>query len=592
MPAVAAITRPAISLEHVTLVYGEDMAALDDISLSVAPGEWVCVLGANGSGKSTLASVICGLLAPDAGTVELVGEHVLDEGHADLSAYRRARREIGLVFQNPDDQIITTVVAEDVAFGPENLGVPPDEIGVRVARELHRVALEKYADTDPTRLSGGQKQRVAIAGALAMERRVLVLDEPGALLDVRGRRSIMDVMGRIRAAGTTLVHITHFMDEALAADRVIVMDRGRVAVEGAPGEVFSHVDELRDLSLEAPFAARLSTALRHHAVSVPLTCDESQLRRSLSRVCTSEAHAAHAPVPCACAPADEPAVICEHISYSYSGDTRGHAALSDVTFSVPAGSTCAIVGQTGSGKSTLLRLLCALEVPDEGRIVIDGTPTGKHRDRRRLHGIVGFVMQHPERQLFAESVLEDVSYGPRNMGLSPSEVTRRAARALDLVGISGKAGASPFELSGGQRRLCAIAGILAMEPRILVLDEPTAGLDPRGRAELRRILSKVNGTGTTVIEVTHSMEDAAVCSEVVVLDQSRLLMQGTPAQVFSPEHEELLRTSGLGLPAPLRFALALERDGMAPLGNPLTEDELIAVVTTCVTTFGSSGAVV
>lgn len=592
MPAVAAITRPAISLEHVTLVYGKDMAALDDVSLSVAPGEWVCVLGANGSGKSTLASVICGLLAPDAGTVELVGEHVLDEGDADLSAYRRARREIGLVFQNPDDQIITTVVAEDVAFGPENLGVPPEEIGTRVARELHRVALETYADMDPTRLSGGQKQRVAIAGALAMERRVLVLDEPGALLDVRGRRSIMDVMRRIHVAGTTLVHITHFMDEALAADRVIVMDRGRIAVEGTPREVFSHVGELRGLSLEAPFAARLSAALRHHGVSVPLTCDEDELRHSLARACASEAHAAHASVPCACAPSDEPAVICEHVSYSYSDDARGHAALSDVTFSVPAGSTCAIIGQTGSGKSTLLRLICALEVPDEGRILIDGIPTGKRRDRRRLHGIVGFVMQHPERQLFAETVLEDASYGPRNMGLSPSEVTRRAARALDLVGISGKADASPFELSGGQRRLCAIAGVLAMEPRILVLDEPTAGLDPRGRAELRRILSEVNGTGTTVIEVTHSMEDAAVCSEVIVLDQSRLLMQGTPTQVFSPGHEELLKTGGLGLPAPLRFALALERDGMAPLGNPLNEDELIAAITTRAATFGSSGAVV
>ena len=151
-----------------TLVYDTDTIALDDVSLSIAPGEWVCVLGANGSGKSTLASVLCGLLAPDAGTVELVGERVLDDGRADLEAYRRARRGIGLVFQNPDDQIVTTVVAEDIAFGPENLGVPPDKIDIRVARELHRVALEKYANMDPTRLSGGQKQRVAIAGALAM----------------------------------------------------------------------------------------------------------------------------------------------------------------------------------------------------------------------------------------------------------------------------------------------------------------------------------------------------------------------------------------------------------------------------------------
>jgi len=586
------MTRQALSLEHVTLVYDTDTIALDDVSLSIAPGEWVCVLGANGSGKSTLASVLCGLLAPDAGTVELVGERVLDDGRADLEAYRRARRGIGLVFQNPDDQIVTTVVAEDIAFGPENLGVPPDKIDIRVARELHRVALEKYANMDPTRLSGGQKQRVAIAGALAMESQVLVLDEPGALLDVRGRRSVMDVMNRIHAAGTTLVHITHFMDEALAADRVIVMDRGRIAVEGTPGEVFSHVDELRGLSLEIPFAARLSTAIRHHAVSVPLTCDENELRRDLSRMCANESHAAHIPGSRTCRTADESAITCEHVSYSYSGDARGHAALSDVTLSVPAGSTCAIIGQTGSGKSTLLRLLCALEVPDEGRVVVGTTCTGRRRDRRRLHGIVGFVMQHPERQLFAQTVIEDVSYGPHNMGLPPDEAGRRAARALDLVGISEKAGTSPFELSGGQKRLCAIAGILAMEPKVLVLDEPTAGLDPRGRAELRRILSEVNGSGTTVIEVTHSMEDAAACDEVIVLDQSRLLMRGTPSQVFSPEHKGLLETSGLGLPASLRFALALERDGMAPLGNPLTEGELVAAITTRMTIPGTSGEMV
>ena len=170
---MAAPTAPVISLEHVTLVYDQGTRALDDVSLSIAAGERVCVLGANGSGKSTLASVLCGLLAPDEGTVDLVGERVLDGGDVDLEAYRRARHGIGLVFQNPDDQIVTTVVAEDVAFGPENLGVPSDQIGLRVARELHRVALDDYAGMNPARLSGGQKQRVAIAGALAMERQVL-----------------------------------------------------------------------------------------------------------------------------------------------------------------------------------------------------------------------------------------------------------------------------------------------------------------------------------------------------------------------------------------------------------------------------------
>ena len=580
---------PALSLEHVTLVYDQGTRALDDVSLSIAAGERVCVLGANGSGKSTLASVLCGLLAPDTGTVDLVGERVLDGGSVDLDAYRRARHGIGLVFQNPDDQIVTTVVAEDVAFGPENLGVPSDQIGLRVARELHRVALDDYAGMNPARLSGGQKQRVAIAGALAMERQVLVLDEPGALLDVRGRRSIMHVMDRLHAAGTTLVHITHFMDEALAADRVIVMDHGRIALEGTPDEVFSHGDKVRGLSLEMPFAARLSTALRDGGVDVPWTCDEDELRKSLAGACAHGGQAPRAPAPHARGPLGEPVVTCEHVGYSYSDASHGREALSDVSLSLRRGTTCAIVGQTGSGKSTLLRLVCALEVPDVGRVTIDGISTEKRRERRRLRGVVGFVMQHPERQLFARTVLEDVSYGPRNMRLPSDEADRRVERALALVGLSEKAEASPFELSGGQRRLCAIAGILAMEPRILVLDEPNAGLDPHGRAEVRRILAEVKGAGVTVVQVTHSMEDAATCDEVVVLNQSRLLMHLTPDEVFSPENEPLLRESGLGLPAPLRFALALEQDGAEPLGDPLTEDELVSAITGRAATSGEVG---
>ena len=580
---------PALSLEHVTLVYDQGTRALDDVSLSIAAGERVCVLGANGSGKSTLASVLCGLLAPDTGTVDLVGERVLDGGSVDLDAYRRARHGIGLVFQNPDDQIVTTVVAEDVAFGPENLGVPSDQIGLRVARELHRVALDDYAGMNPARLSGGQKQRVAIAGALAMERQVLVLDEPGALLDVRGRRSIMHVMDRLHAAGTTLVHITHFMDEALAADRVIVMDHGRIALEGTPDEVFSHGDKVRGLSLEMPFAARLSTALRDGGVDVPWTCDENELRKSLAGACAHGGQAPRAPAPHARGPLGEPVVTCEHVGYSYFDASHGREALSDVSLSLRRGTTCAIVGQTGSGKSTLLRLVCALEVPDVGRVTIDGISTEKRRERRRLRGVVGFVMQHPERQLFARTVLEDVSYGPRNMRLPSDEADRRVERALALVGLSEKAEASPFELSGGQRRLCAIAGILAMEPRILVLDEPNAGLDPHGRAEVRRILAEVKGAGVTVVQVTHSMEDAATCDEVVVLNQSRLLMHLTPDEVFSPENEPLLRESGLGLPAPLRFALALEQDGAEPLGDPLTEDELVSAITGRAATSGEVG---
>ena len=363
-----------VRLSRVTLRYGDD-CALDDVTLEVPRGQRVCVLGANGSGKSTLASVICGLLAPDEGDVELVGERVCEGGAPDLEAYRRARRALGLVFQNPDDQIVTSVVADDVAFGPENLGLPRDEIRQRVDRELARVALTDYARADPSRMSGGQRQRVCIAGALAMEPQVLVLDEPSSLLDVRGREAIMRVMGRLAGAGATLVHVTHFMDEALEADRVIVMRAGRIVLDGAPREVFcaANTGLIDELGLELPFDLRLLRARRALASGAGTGRTQQAL--------LSKNNAAH-----------EPFCRVSGVSYSY---TPRRAALDDVSFQVLEGETCAVVGQTGSGKSTLLRLLCGLEAPDAGSVEVAGASTATKRGRRDVRRAVGYVMQHP-----------------------------------------------------------------------------------------------------------------------------------------------------------------------------------------------------
>lgn len=581
---------PALSLSHVSLHFDGGVQALSDVSLTVAPGERVCVLGPNGSGKSTLASVLCGLLAPDEGTVDLVGERVMTDGQPDFAAYRRARRSLGLVFQNPDDQIVTTVVEEDVAFGPENLGVPAEQIGERVRRELARVAMQDYAKADPTRLSGGQKQRVALAGALAMEPAVLVLDEPGALLDVRGRRGVMHVMARLQKAGCTQVHVTHFMEEALAADRVIVMRKGRVALSGTPEEVFSHAEELRRMGLEAPFAARLAERLRARGVRVPWTCDARVLRGAILRTCAPAApgtpsaagEKSTAPAPARPTAAPDAAVAVADVSYSYAGDVTAQGvrrqALDGVSLSIPRGLRTAIVGQTGSGKSTLVRLMCALEVPDAGHVVVDGVDTARKRDRRLVHQKIGYVMQHPERQLFAQTVAQDVAYGPRNMGLPAPEVDRRVARALELVGLSDLREASPFDLSGGQQRLCAIAGILAMHPQTLVLDEPTAGLDPHGREELRAILDALSARGVTIVQVTHSMDDAAHCDHVIVLDNAHVLAQGAPQDVFAVANARALRECGLGLPRPLSWARDLAEAGLAldlaPHAAPLTTGAL------------------
>ena len=607
---------PIVSLSHATLRYEHGITALDDVSLDVAEGERICVLGPNGSGKSTLASVACGLLAPDEGTVTLVGEHVCTAEGIDFDAYRRARRQLGLVFQNPDDQIVTSVVEEDIAFGPENLGVSPAQIGERVTRELHRVGLDRYAKADPSHLSGGQKQRVAIAGALAMEPRILVLDEPGALLDVRGRRGIMRVMERLHDEGTTIIHVTHFMEEALAADRVVVLSHGRLVLEGTPQKVFAHGDELSALGLAEPFTARLSEELRARGVSVPWTCDDEVLVEALARMAVGDADPSATPaaqerstssawqlrnrsltlarssLPPSYAGEAAPrsvaegstsptAIRADSLCYTY-GDTDArearHPALDRVSFRIPQGSYTTVVGQTGSGKSTLLRLLCALEAPDAGKLEVAGIDTSDRKRRRMLHGRVGYVMQHPERQLFAETVWDDVAYGPTNLGLSHDELERRCREALATVGLTGREQSSPFHLSGGQQRLCALAGILAMTPDVLVLDEPMAGLDPRGRDQLRSIIRSINARGVTVVQVTHSMDDAATSDQVIVLNEGTVLLQGDPHEVFSDATDAVLREHGLGLPDALTWSLRLTEEGIAGIGQPLTLEELADVL--------------
>ena len=550
-------------LSRVRLNYG-NMAALDGVDLAIRQGERVCILGANGSGKSTLSQVLCGLLGPDEGSVELVGRHVCDDGTLDLDAYRLARRELGLVFQNPDDQIVTSVVADDVAFGPENLGLPREEIAARVDRELRRVALQDFAEKDPARLSGGQRQRVCIAGALALEPRLLVLDEPSASLDVRGREAILRVMGRLQAAGATLVHVTHFMDEALLASRVVVMSHGKIALDGTPNEVFceKNAQVIEELGLELPFEMRLARAV---------AAVEGGEKGAAASVATGAAPGAAATSPSPRPANAASACAFEHVSFSY---TPAEPALDDVSFCVAEGSQCALVGQTGSGKSTALRLLCGLEEADAGRILIGGKIARNKKERRQLRRQVGFVMQHPERQLFAPTVAEDVAFGPRNLGLKPAEVQDRVDRALAFVGLETKCDASPFELSGGQRRLAAIAGVLVMEPRVLVLDEPLAGLDPKGRRLVHQVLNQLRSQGITVICVTHSMEDAARADQVVVLDNRRVLFDDAPAQVFTRVNAPQLKAAGLGVPVSLAHAWAHEDRTGQSLGEPLTLEAL------------------
>ena len=582
----------AATLLDVTFVHAKDVVALDHVSFSIPAGKRTCIVGANGSGKSTVASILSGLTAPDEGTVTFLGTTVVNDGQVDFEAYKTIRPQLGLVFQNPEDQIICSVVADDIAFGLENLQVPSDQITPLVEQQIELGTLTEFASENPQMLSGGQQQRVAISGALVMKPQILILDEPSAALDVVHRNNVMGLVEKLRAAGKTIVHVTHFMDEVVSADHVIALDDGRVAFEGTPEALFEQHELVECLHLEEPFAYQVAQALNNRGVVV---CKSPSAERVLSELTGLLATAAQD-----ARSANEDAVECCDANdvVATASSAPGSAAVSvcDVTFSyqkpvlknisvdVQKGSHVAVIGSTGSGKSTLARLICALDTPDSGSLCVAGLDTRQKQNRRKLHGIVGYVMQRPERQLFAQTVAEDVAFGPTNLGFSSCDVASAVDAALELVGLSHKADASPFELSGGQQRLCALAGVIAMQPKVLVLDEPTSGLDPHYCSELRKIINAVLEDGCTVIELTHSMEDAAETDQIIVLHEGDLVFSGTPYQTFTHFSEAEFQDLGLGIPHALAWAQRLSHTTGINLGEPLTLSELVDALVNAVTT--------
>ena len=600
---------PIIRVSDVSFTYDGETLALSGASVRIARGEFVCVLGGNGSGKSTLAKHLNALLVPDKGRVEVCGMDTSERQHT-----YAIRQSAGMVFQNPDDQLVASLVEDDVAFGPENLGVPTAELRERVAQRLQDVGLSGFEKHETHALSGGQKQRVAIAGALAMNPEILILDEASAMLDPRGRKGLMRVVRSLNDQGMTVVMITHFMEEAALADRVIVLDEGKVARVGTPDEVLIDVDALSALNLEVPFAAELSQALRRAGVPVIAAVTEEALAESVFSVFTSHAGAASSTHENAApqgpsggktliekASTDGDVLIwLENVSFTYdAAEARrqrkagkkpapkqakwGNSpealwALDNVSLKVRKGEFLGIAGHTGSGKSTLIQHMNGILHPTSGRVVASGSNIAEKGAANDVRGRVGVVFQYPENQLFAATVAEDVAFGPRNLGLSEEEVSKRVERSLRIVGLNPEeiAARSPFELSGGQQRRVAFAGVLAMEPEVLVLDEPAAGLDPKARKSFLDMVARLHEEGLTVVMVSHNMDDLAnLCDRVAVMSEGKLLMEGTPAKVFARAAE--LTSVGLATTSPEHFANLLREGGLPmPHEGLATEDSIVS----------------
>ena len=538
---------------------------LRNITLTFQEGVSVAILGANGSGKTPLLRCLNGLVRPTGGDVCIDGHSVRDPQHIST-----VRQRVGMVFQNPDDQIVSAQVEREVAFGLENLGVPTPDMRRRVADILDRFDLDRYRRHAPHLLSGGERQRLALASVIAMRPRYLLLDEPTALLDPAGRQDLLTLLAELHTTGeVTPLMVTQIPSEAVAASRVVVLHRGQIALDGSPSQVFSRDNRLREIGLAPPLAVQIAARV-HLPPPFPLTPNEL-----VSRLPAPSADAAP-PEPDPTSPPDTRPIVQTHaLRHVYTpGLPTETLALNDLDLSIPTGAIVSLIGPSGSGKSTFAQHLNGLLRPTSGRLTVCDLDLTALRDFKPLRRRVGLIFQFPEAQLFADTVFDDVAFGPKNLGLS--DLDSRVPEALQQVGLIPDAylTRSPLTLSGGEKRRVAIAGVLAMHPDLLIMDEPTAGLDPSGAREIETLARRLKSDGCTLLVITHDMDLAARLSDrIVALQNGRLSFDTTPREAFSDPTR--LHALHLDLPEPAHIASALRTKGWPIPPGALTPDALI-----------------
>lgn len=560
-----------IQVRNLSFSHPRGVTALRSVDLRIDTGERIALIGPNGSGKSTLARCLNGLLQPDSGAIEV-------DGIPSTPAHAwEIRRLVGMVFQNPDDQLVATSVESELAFGLENIALDPAEMRQRVEETLELFGLEALREHPPHQMSGGEKQRVAVAAAMALRPRYLILDEPTSLLDPRGRDEIQQIIANLhRDHGVATIQITQFPEEAARCERIITMAAGRIQGDAAPAEAFAEVDELRRIGLDVPFASTVAQAL---CGRVPLGAnarlDEDTLADQLVASLPTPPSVSSQP---AATRARDPKITTRDLVYTYDrGLPTARRGLDGVSVEIQAGSVVALVGASGSGKTTFAQHLNALLKPEDGQVFFDGKDVWGQVSQAAMRRKVGLVFQFPELQLFEETVALDVAFGPRNLGLAANEVDRRVDRALQAAGLpTDRFGErSPFALSGGEKRRAAIAGVLAMEPEVLVLDEPTAGLDPGSRQALLDQLMLLNEAGTTILLITHDTSLVAeVAQWLIVMADGSVHWQGPARLAFSDP-----AVTGLLAPPPsIRLLRALSSRGWPVPASAVTRRETIDFV--------------
>jgi energy-coupling factor transport system ATP-binding protein len=516
---------PAVSVRGLGCTYADaDTPALRDVDCVLPPGALAVVMGRSRAGKSTLARCLtrivpCFLAGRVTGEIELLGASIRERRVGELAG------TIGMVFQDFEAQLFSTDVTQEVVFGLEHTGVPPADMPGRVSQALAAVGLTGFEGRDPTTLSGGEKQRLAIAGLLALRPPIMVFDEPTTDLDPVGRAEVLHTLARLRAEGLTLVVIEHDTAAALDADQLLILRDGRVLAHGTPRALLADVATCAAAGVRAPDTARVFAALGLPEPPFDVAAAADALR-------------AHGLVP---VPRDDappavrrdgvPLVSVRGLRHRYPD---GREALAGVSLAIHAGDFVALIGRNGSGKTTLGKHLNGLLSPTTGEVIVGGRPVGE-LSLERLAQSVGYVFQDPDHQLFAATVVEEVAFGPRNLGLPAAEVSARVAEVLAAVDLHER-DADPFVLDKGARQRLAVAAVLALRPDVLVLDEPTTGLDFPEQQQMMELLRRLHRAGRTVVIITHTPWVIAEYAErVVLLADGRVHYDGPLRPFFADE---------------------------------------------------------
>lgn len=504
--------------------------ALDGIDFEVEKGQFIGIAGENKAGKSTLCQAFAGLV-PTMFRGAYGGKILIDGAEGAKTPIAELCQKVGLVFQNPFNQLsgAKDTVFEEIAFGLQNLGISREEIFKRVEEKLRLLDIEEYRDRNPFDLSGGQTQRVAIASILAMEPKVIVLDEPTSQLDPQGSEEVFRVVDKLAKTGITIIMVEQKMEKlASYCHKILLLHKGKQVAFDTPEQIFSR-DDLEELGVKPPVYTQVCRALGVYRKEgedklYPVTLEQMEdLREQFPPRLAGRNFVYKNGEKQA-----EEVFRIQDLGFHYQPDTPVIRNLDLCLDKRPT----AIIGQNGAGKTTLVKLLKGLLKPDAGNIFFEGEDISK-RTVAQLAGKVGYVFQNPDDQIFKNQVLEEVMVGPLNLGLSRAEAQKRAVEALEMVGLMEAAEENPYDLDLSERKMVAIASVVAMDPKVLILDEPTIAQDARGRAVLGRIVRTLSEKGKFVLAILHDMDFVAEYFErVIIMAHGKVLSDGPGEEVF------------------------------------------------------------